>query len=142
MFSKFAEPASERKAKDAASPTFDSIPRKHKRIYVTPSPDAKRLKDNVVVRFQDLKTKDFSMDMRNAEPFKVEDNFYLRVDNILYKLYVEADSERCFACFWLLLASLILLVIFCVILILFTTTDALILKQKHRCLMFSRAADL
>jgi len=95
MLSKFVKPASERKAKDAASPTYDAIPRKHRRIEVTPSPDSKRMREGVVVRYQDTTKADFCVDLTNPWPFVVQKDFYVRIDNILYKIDVEADSERC-----------------------------------------------
>jgi len=84
-----------RKEKDAASPTFDAIPRKHKRIEVTPSPDLKRRREGVVVRYQDTTKADFCVDLTNTREFIVQKDFYVRIDNILYKIDVEADSERC-----------------------------------------------
>ena len=47
------------KEREAASPTYDAIPRKHKRIEVTPSPDLKRRREGVVVRYQDTTKADF-----------------------------------------------------------------------------------
>ena len=67
-----------RKEKDAASPTFDAIPRKHKRIEVTPSPDLKRRREGVVVRYQDTTKADFCVDLTNPREF-----------------IVQKDSERC-----------------------------------------------
>ena len=84
-----------RKEKDAASPTFDAITRKHKRIEVTPSPDLKRRREGVVVRYQDTTKADFCVDLTNTREFIVQKDFYVRIDNILYKIDVEADSERC-----------------------------------------------
>ncbi len=84
-----------RKEKDAASPTFDAIPRKHKRIEVTPSPELKRIREGVVVRYQDTTKADFCVDLTNTREFIVQKDFYVRIDNILYKIDVEADSERC-----------------------------------------------
>ncbi len=84
-----------RKEKDAASPTFDAIPRKHKRIEVTPSPDLKRTREGIVVRYQDTTKADFCVDLTNTREFIVQKDFYVRIDNILYKIDVEADSERC-----------------------------------------------
>ena len=84
------------KEKDAASPTFDAIPRKHKRIEVTPSPDFKRMREGVlVVRYQDTTKADFCVDLTNPRQFIVQKDLYVRIDNIMYKIDVEADSERC-----------------------------------------------
>ena len=49
-----------RKEREAASPTYDAIPRKHKRIEVTPSPELKRMREGVVVRYQDTTKADFA----------------------------------------------------------------------------------
>ena len=98
MLSKCVKPGGasmSRKEKDAASPTFDAIPRKHKRIEVTPSPDLKRRREGVVVRYQDTTKADFCVDLTNPREFIVQKDFYVRIDNILYKIDVEADSERC-----------------------------------------------
>jgi hypothetical protein len=84
-----------RKEREAASPTFDAIPRKHKRIEVTPSPDLKRMREGVVVRYQDTTKADFCVDLTNQRPFIIQKELYVRIDNILYKIDVEADSERC-----------------------------------------------
>ena len=35
------------------------------------------------------------MDLTNTREFIVQKDFYVRIDNILYKIDVEADSERC-----------------------------------------------
>jgi hypothetical protein len=98
MLSKCVKPGGasmSRKEKDAASPTFDAIPRKHKRIEVTPSPDLKRRREGIVVRYQDTTKADFCVDLTNTREFIVQKDFYVRIDNILYKIDVEADSERC-----------------------------------------------
>jgi len=97
MLSKCVKPGGasmSRKEKDAASPTFDAIPRKHKRIEVTPSPDLKRRREGVVVRYQDTTKADFCVDLTNTREFIVQKDLYARIDNILYKIDVEADSER------------------------------------------------
>ena len=84
-----------RKEREAASPTYDAIPRKHKRIEVTPSPELKRMREGVVVRYQDTTKADFCVDLTNPREFIVQKDLYVRIDNILYKIDVEADSERC-----------------------------------------------
>lgn len=84
-----------RKEREAASPTYDAIPRKHRRIEVTPSPDLKRMREGVVVRYQDTTKADFCVDLTNTRPFNIQKDLYVRIDNILYKIDVEADSERC-----------------------------------------------